>query len=184
MPANYARFLVGRTRSQPANRQLGLALAFVAGAINAGGFLAVHQYTSHVTGMLSSLADNVALNQFGLVGSALVGVIAFLRGAACCAVMVNLARQRRLASEYALPLLLEALLVLCFGVLGPWLAHFKSWLVPLAVALLAFVGGGIAGAFGFKAVGYGFTVPIAAALALLAVVPMADDLRRRRRAKP
>jgi hypothetical protein len=33
-------------------------------------------------------------------------------------------------------------------------------------------------------VGYGFTVPIAVALALLAVVPMADDLRRRRRAKP
>jgi hypothetical protein len=61
MPANYARFLTGRHRTVKANRELGFALAFVAGAINAGGFLAVQQYTSHVTGALSSLADNLAL---------------------------------------------------------------------------------------------------------------------------
>lgn len=51
MPINYARRLIGSERSDTANRHLGFALAFVAGAINAGGFLAVQQYTSHMTGI-------------------------------------------------------------------------------------------------------------------------------------
>lgn len=63
MPANYARYLIGTQRTAESNRELGFVLAFVAGAINAGGFLAVKQYTSHVTGMVSSLADNLALGQ-------------------------------------------------------------------------------------------------------------------------
>lgn len=41
MPINYARRLTDRRRSTRSNRQLGLCLAFVAGAANAGGFLAV-----------------------------------------------------------------------------------------------------------------------------------------------
>ena len=108
MPANYARYLIGTQRTAESNRELGFVLAFVAGAINAGGFLAVKQYTSHVTGMVSSLADNLALGQMGLVVDAAVGVLSFLLGAMCCAIMVNFARRRQLSSEYALPLLLEA----------------------------------------------------------------------------
>lgn len=53
-------------RTPQADLKLGTVLAFVAGAANAGGFLAVGQYTSHMTGMLSSVADNVVLGQFTL----------------------------------------------------------------------------------------------------------------------
>ena len=53
MPLNYARRLTGRDRTVLANRHLGCVLAFVAGAANAGGFLAVRQYTSHMTGIVS-----------------------------------------------------------------------------------------------------------------------------------
>src|SRR5690606_4735538 len=88
MPIAYARFLVGRERTVAANRQVGLLLAFVAGAINAGGFLAVRQYTSHVTGLVSSMADNLVLGDGALVASALAAVLAFLLGAMCCAVLV------------------------------------------------------------------------------------------------
>ena len=66
-----------------ANKQLGWVLAFVAGAINAGGFLAAQQYTSHVTGMVSAVANNLALGQLSLVVDGLVGVTAFLLGAIC-----------------------------------------------------------------------------------------------------
>ena len=248
MPANYARFLTGRRRSVAANRQLGWVLAFVAGAINAGGFLAVRQYTSHVTGMVSALADNLALGQLGLVVDGVVAVLSFLSGAVCCAVLVNLARRRRMASEYALPLLLEAALILCFGLMGARLAQMEGLLIPFTVVLLCFImglqnaivtklssavirtthmtgivtdlgielgkliywnrsrhiepalhvradrermavlagllafflAGGVSGAFGFKQLGYGFTVPLALLLALLAVVPAWDDLRARR----
>jgi uncharacterized membrane protein YoaK (UPF0700 family) len=242
MPIHYARFLVGKQRTIQANRQLGLGLAFVAGAINAGGFLAVQQYTSHVTGTVSALADNFALGRMELVVDGMVGVLSFLLGAIFCAVMVHFARRRRMSSEYALPLLFEAGLILCFGLLGAQLSHFEGLLVPFTVVLLCFImglqnavvtklsnavirtthmtgiltdlglelgkllywnrspvasapvradrerlwvlgglfaaffSGGIAGAFGFKHVGYGFTVPLAVGLAVLAVVPMLDDL--------
>ena len=141
MPANYARFLTGRDRSVQANRQLGFALAFVVGGINAGGFLAVRQYTSHVTGMVSSLADNLALGEFALVVDAAVGVLAFLLGAMSCALLVNFARRRRMASEYALPLMLEAVLILLFGLMGARLAAFEGLLVPFTIVLLCFVMG-------------------------------------------
>lgn len=247
MPAAYARFLTGRQRSVAANRQLGWVLAFVAGAINAGGFLAVAQYTSHVTGMVSAFADQLVLGQLALAVDAVVAVLSFLCGAICCALMVNFARRQGLASEFALPLLLEAALILCFGLLGAQLASFERLLIPFTVVLLCFimglqnaivtklsnavirtthmtgivtdlgielgrliywnrradagpevradrerlavlggllacfVAGGLSGAWGFKQVGYSFTVPLAVLLALLAAVPMLDDLRGRPR---
>jgi uncharacterized membrane protein YoaK (UPF0700 family) len=141
MPIAYARFLTGHRRTVQANKQLGWVLAFVAGAINAGGFLAVRQYTSHVTGMVSSVADSLALGQLNLVVDGLVGVTAFLLGAICCAVMVNFARRQALASEYALPLLLEAALILVFGLLGSQLAQYEGLLVPFTVLLLCFIMG-------------------------------------------
>ena len=48
-------------RSPEAHLGLGRVLSFVAGATNAGGFLAVGSYTSHMTGILSSVADDLIL---------------------------------------------------------------------------------------------------------------------------
>lgn len=246
MPFTFARQLTGPERSQRADRHLGLLLATVAGALNAGGFLAVRQYTSHVTGAVSSVADNLVLGDWALVADAIAGVLSFLMGAMTCAVLVNWARRRRLRSEYATALLLEAVLILVFGLMGAQLAHHEALFVPLTVVLLCFImglqnavitkvssavirtthmtgivtdmgielgkmvyvnrtgaenlppvranadrlrmlgglllcflGGGIAGAFGFQRLGYVSTVPLAVVLATLAVVPVMDDLRAR-----
>jgi uncharacterized membrane protein YoaK (UPF0700 family) len=43
--------------------------------------------------------------------------------------------------------------------------------------LVLFFGGGVLGALGFKRVGFIFTLPLAAILAILAAVPVLDDLR-------
>ncbi|OEC34525.1 Uncharacterized membrane protein YoaK, UPF0700 family [Pseudomonas cuatrocienegasensis] len=141
MPINYARRLIGSERSDTANRHLGFALAFVAGAINAGGFLAVQQYTSHMTGIVSSMADNIVLGAHGLVLAGLGGVVSFLLGAVCSTLMIHYSRRRQLHSEYALPLLLEAVLLLCFGLLGSLLATVAGLFVPLTVMLLCFIMG-------------------------------------------
>jgi uncharacterized membrane protein YoaK (UPF0700 family) len=141
MPINYARRLTGGLRTARADRQLGLALAFVAGAINAGGFLAVAQYTSHMTGIVSALADHLALGAHDLLWSGLGALAAFLLGAACSSAMVNYARQRRMSSLYALPLLLEAALLLCFGVFGSRLASIERLSAPATVMLLCFIMG-------------------------------------------
>jgi uncharacterized membrane protein YoaK (UPF0700 family) len=141
MPISYARGLTGKTRTEQANRHLGLTLAFVAGATNAGGFLAVQQYTSHMTGIVSAMADNIALGAYGLVWAGAGGLLSFVAGSACSAVMVNFARRRQMHSEYALPLLFEAVLLLCFGVLGAWLSQIPGLFVPVTVMLLCFIMG-------------------------------------------
>ena len=53
--------IMAHERTGAADTLLGISLTFVAGAINAGGFLAVGQYTSHMSGILSAMADNTAL---------------------------------------------------------------------------------------------------------------------------
>ena len=141
MPINYSRKLTGRVRTAHANRQLGLALTFVAGAINAGGFLAVGQYTSHMTGIVSSMADHLALGTVSVALTGLAALLAFVVGAACSAVLVHYSRQRHMHSEYALPLMLEASLLLCFGLLGAQLTVVDALFVSLTVVLLAFIMG-------------------------------------------
>lgn len=141
MPIIYSRALTGRTRTTQGNRRLGYALAFIAGATNAGGFLAVRQYTSHMTGIVSSMADNIALGQQGVVLTRIGAAISFLIGAATCAVLVNYARRRQIQSEHALPLLLEALLLLCFALMGARLSQIEGLFVPATVMLLCFIMG-------------------------------------------
>ncbi|MFJ3044826.1 YoaK family protein [Herbaspirillum chlorophenolicum] len=250
MPINYLRRLTSPARTELSNRHLGRSLAFVAGAINAGGFLAVGQYTSHMSGIVSALADDLVLGQAILLVTGASALLAFIAGAATSAVMINWGRRRHTHSEYAMPLMLEAVLLLCFGILGSNLEGHRLLFVPATVALLCYVMGlqnamitkisraeirtthvtglvtdigieigkmcywtmapgmpgeqltddqisparrkllllsslllmfflgGVVGAMGFKAVGFLATIPLAASLFLLALVPLIDDLVR------
>ena len=246
MPIAYARRLTGRERSQRANRHLALILAFVAGSVNAGGYLAVRQYTSHMSGIVSSMADNLALGDLSLMLAGLGALIAFLAGAACTAILVNWGRRRKLHSEYAFPLMFEAILLVCFGLASGYLEH-QHWLFVSCVTLLLcftmglqnaiitkvsnaeirtthvtgivtdigielgklfywnrsknfshpvnanpqklqlltgllglFFLGGLAGALGFKHVGFLSALPLALLLFVIAGVPVFDDLRAAR----
>ncbi len=105
------RRLIAARRSEANDRQLARALAFVAGAVNAGGLLAVGQYTSHMSGVISSLADHAALGAWMLVGVGAAALFCFTAGAATSAVLISWARLHRGASQYTLPLLLEAVLL-------------------------------------------------------------------------
>jgi uncharacterized membrane protein YoaK (UPF0700 family) len=141
MPIETSRRLTGRVRTAGANRHLGVALAFIAGATNAGAFLAVKQYTSHMTGMVSSMADSLVLGDLPLAASAFGALFSFLVGAATSAILINLAKRRGLKSQFALPLLLEAALLLLFGLIGAWLATIQGLFVPVTVMLLCFIMG-------------------------------------------
>ena len=135
------RHLTGQHRTASTNRLLGALLAFNAGAINAGGFLVVGMYTSHMTGFASMISDMLVLGSFTVAIGATGTLLAFVAGAACTAVLVNWARQNHLRSEYALPLLLEAGLLLVFGLLGATLNRQTPFAVPLTVLVLAFTMG-------------------------------------------
>jgi uncharacterized membrane protein YoaK (UPF0700 family) len=118
MPLFYLRRLTGSKRTDSANRHLAGYLAFVAGASNAGGFLAVHQYTSHMSGIVSAMADNIAIGRFSLVLKGIAAVAAFLSGSVLTALLVRWARSHQLESEYALPLMVEGALLVLFGFIG------------------------------------------------------------------
>lgn len=141
MPVAFGRRLTGATRSDRSNQLLGVVLAFVAGATNAGAYLAVRQYTSHMTGVLSGMADALAMGEWTLAGAALGALLAFMSGAALCAVLVNFGRRRAWQSVFATPLLVEAALMLVFGVLGARLARVEGLFVPATVSLLCFMMG-------------------------------------------
>lgn len=245
MPVPYLRKLSGKDRSTAANRQMGYSLAFVAGAANAGGFLAVGQYTSHMTGIVSAMSDAFALGSFKFALTGIGALLSFVGGAATSAILINWARRRHLQSEYALPLMLEAVLMLCFGLIGSRLSQHVGLFIHLTVMLLCFMMGlqnaiitklshaeirtthvtgivtdigielgklvywnrnktditkplvvanrgrlmiltslltlffigGVAGAIGFKHVGFLSTIPLAIFLLVLAMVPIFDDLK-------
>ncbi|MBC7957362.1 MAG: DUF1275 domain-containing protein [Cytophagales bacterium] len=239
--------LLSKHRTRRANRQLGGVLAFVAGAVNAGGFLAVQRYTSHMTGIVSAIADDLAVGSFVLALAGLVSLVTFIAGAATTALLINWARRRQLQSKYALALMLEALLLLLFGLVGANLKSLVHLLVPTAVLLLCFImglqnaivtkisqaeirtthmtgvitdlgielgrlvywnrtrqgngihivranrdklfihstilglffGGGVVGAFAFKAMGFSATIPIALLLIIMALPSVTADLSQR-----
>lgn len=133
--------LTSRERTRRTNRQFGGILAFVAGAINAGGFLAVQRYTSHMTGIVSSIADDLVVGSIGLALAGLVSLLAFIAGAITTTLLISWARRQELRSKYALALLLEAVLLLMFGLVGANLKSFATLLVPTAVLLLCFIMG-------------------------------------------
>jgi uncharacterized membrane protein YoaK (UPF0700 family) len=141
MPLLTLQQLAARDRTRQRNRQLGALLAFMAGAINAGGFLAVQRYTSHMTGVVSSIADDLVLGQGLLVLAGVGALLAFVAGAATTAILINWARRRGLQGEYALSLALEALLLLLFGVLGANLNELIEVFMPTTVLLLCFIMG-------------------------------------------
>ena len=85
-------------RSLQTNTRLGAVLALVAGAANAGGFLAVGTYTSHMTGVVSALADQLVLGNVVLAAAAFGALAAFLLGAMTTAWLVNWGLREKLAS--------------------------------------------------------------------------------------
>lgn len=237
MPLFYLRRLTGSRRTETANRHLARYLAFVAGAANAGGFLAVRQYTSHMSGVVSAMADNFALGSLSLVMRGLAAMLSFLLGAFVTTLCIRWARARALESEYALPLLGEAGLLVVFGFTGHIFSggrvmgtvmllcftmglqnaivtklsnavirttHLTGMVTDIGIALgrlatlradehsrtelakmrllasliaMFFVGGTV-GALGFKHAGFLFTLPLAAILVVLAVMPILDDMRK------
>ena len=138
MPLFYLRRLTGSQRTETANRHLARYLAFVAGAANAGGFLAVRQYTSHMSGIVAAMADNVAMGSLALALNGLAAVMSFLLGAFLTTVFVRWARARELESVYALPLIAEAVLLVAFGFVGE---EFAGGRVLGTVMLLCFTMG-------------------------------------------
>jgi uncharacterized membrane protein YoaK (UPF0700 family) len=179
MAAQLLHRLTAPERTQRANRQLGGVLTFVAGAINAGGFLAVQRYTSHMTGIVSSIADNLVIGEMLLAVAGLACLLAFVLGAITSAVLVNWGRRRHLHGEFALPLMVEAAL-LCFimGLQNAMVTNISKAEIRIHLTILGlFFSGCLIGAMAFKTLGFSATLPFALLLTGMAALPLLSDLR-------
>jgi uncharacterized membrane protein YoaK (UPF0700 family) len=217
--------LLDPIRTAPGDHALAVVLAAVAGAANAGGFFALGEYTSHMTGYLARLADNLAIANLWISFVSVLAIAAFVTGAAFSAIVINWARDRRSQHQYALPIAIQGGLLICFswgwiftaeagrlfalcclcfimgmqnatitklsgarirtthatgmvtdigielgratyGLLQPGsgVAANGGKLRILLAQVFAFLGGGIVGAFGYAAMGFQFSLPLAAIL--------------------
>jgi uncharacterized membrane protein YoaK (UPF0700 family) len=142
LPLDDSLLRVGRGRRRHRlDRQLAWTLAFVAGAINAGGFLAVGVYTSHVTGSLSRAADEFVLGHERQALGALAMVLFFLAGAFTTGFLLQVGLRWNLRSRHAISLALEAVLLMIFGLAGSRLALHRELFLPATVVLLCFLMG-------------------------------------------
>jgi len=138
---NYLSNLTGRDRSERYDEHLAHFLTFIAGSANAGGYMAFKQYTSHMTGIASSSADAIALGNIQTATAGALAILAFIVGAAISAILVNWGRRKGLHSQFAFPLLLEALFIGSFGLIGEQLQQINGFVVPITVVLLCFIMG-------------------------------------------
>lgn len=137
--ARHVLALAGGERDERRNRHLAYLLAWIAGVLNSVGFVAVGFYTSHMTGLVATVADQLVLGSVRIVLISLVAIVSFVLGAMACALQFNWARRRRRGDRFALVLFVEAVLILIVGGLAESVTwEHREWLI---VAVLGFVMG-------------------------------------------
>lgn len=105
-------------------------LTFLAGLLNAVGFVAVALYTSHMTGVVATAADKVVAGSWSVLLLDLVVVSAFVTGAASCAILFNWGRRRHREARYAYVLAVEAVLTLVIAVsAGSITWTHREWII-------------------------------------------------------
>ena len=93
---------------------LATLLPAIAGAVNASGFFAVGTYTSHMTGLVSRVGDELAQGHFWIGLRVLIFVGSFMLGAMMATWQILRARKRNQPAFWR-PLLLEAFTLLGFA---------------------------------------------------------------------
>lgn len=136
----WARVVTARRRAPGSDRALATILAGIAGCANAGGFVLLGSYTSHMTGYLSQLADQIVLRNIHLVVLSVMAILLFVLGAASSAFIINWARYSCPRRQYSLPIGIQGLLFFGLALIGgSGLGGSLSSL--LCLAILSFIMG-------------------------------------------
>jgi uncharacterized membrane protein YoaK (UPF0700 family) len=97
----------GPSRSATQNGILAAYLALTAGFVNSSGFVLLGTFTSHVTGSVGRLANDLAAREWGAAALASVFVVAFFAGAFVASLLVH-AQGWRVSRAYGSALLVES----------------------------------------------------------------------------
>jgi len=106
-----ARLAAAQRRTPETDRTLGILLATIAGSLNAGGFLLLSEYTSHMTGHLSAMSGGLVYTNLIMLLDSLAAVAGFVAGAALSAALIAWGQIRKNRLCYALPLGVQGVLL-------------------------------------------------------------------------
>lgn len=91
------------------NQVLWLALAFHAGFLNAGGFLACHRFVSHMTGFGTQIGVSVSFKEYLIAGEMIFAPISFIAGSGLAGYLID-----RKIDKNSQPRLIQGILIMIF----------------------------------------------------------------------
>ena len=127
----------GSNRTDRDNRLLAGYLACIAGLVNSSGFILIGAFTSHTTGNIGRLANDIAQGNAVSAVSAALLVVTFFLGAFVASVVIEANRWQRLPYSYAALLFAEAALLGVFLASSRLFAGMRAWDVSAGVLCAA-----------------------------------------------
>jgi uncharacterized membrane protein YoaK (UPF0700 family) len=110
----------GPARSERDNRRLAAFLAFIGGFVNSCGFVLIGVFTSHVTGNVGRLANDIAVRDTPASIAAFAMIAAFFVGAFLASMMVESNFFGRTPTAYGMAMIMEAIALAVFVVTCHW----------------------------------------------------------------
>lgn len=101
----------------------------------------VGYYTSHMTGIVSSISSYISLGKTMLLVSCAMFLAAFICGSVASAIIVNWARHRQLHGEFAIALFFEAVLLFILGIIAGKLIVSGVLYTDIVIMFLCFIMG-------------------------------------------
>ena len=130
----------GPSRSAKNNRTLASYLALIAGFVNSGGFVLLGTFTSHVTGSIGRLANDLARRHLGAATLAGTFVVAFCVGAFVASLLIESGR-RRASRAYGLALFVECAALAAFAIIAAYARFESARSIDAEAAILCFAMG-------------------------------------------
>lgn len=129
----------------PSNITVWMLMAFQAGMINIGGFMACHRFVSHVTGFAAFVGMDVGDRQYSHALGMMTVPLFFLLGSMISGVFVDLRLKQNKIPRYYLPFGLMTLLMLAvllggkagyFGVFGEPFEQTRDYILLMLLCLV------------------------------------------------
>jgi uncharacterized membrane protein YoaK (UPF0700 family) len=130
----------GPSRSPTSNGILAGYLALVAGFVNSSGFVLLGTFTSHVTGSIGRLSNDLATSQWAAASLAALFVVAFFAGAFVASIVIE-AQRTRVPRAYGLALLLESMTLGAFVIVTTTMRRDQPRILDAEAAMLCFAMG-------------------------------------------
>ncbi|MXV38316.1 DUF1275 domain-containing protein [Flavobacteriaceae bacterium Ap0902] len=106
----------GKKRTRRHNIQIAIVLSFIAGIVNATGFLAFHELTTNVTGHFALFIDDLANFNFWKGAKYFLFILSFLIGSFTSGFLIEMFRENKKLNVYLIPSLIECLILFIIGI--------------------------------------------------------------------